>query len=69
MSVRGPQQLRGIKRQAEKQGWTVTKTNGGHLRWMPPGGGECVISEGTRIGNSRSVQNTLARLKAKGLRL
>ena len=60
--------MRGMFRDAavqgdfERDGWTVEKTGGHHLKWTPPGGGRAIYSASTP-GDGRTLKNTLAQLK------
>jgi len=36
--VRIPQHLRSLARKAQAEGWTLTVTGSGHIRWKPPRG-------------------------------
>lgn len=54
-------------RLAKRQSWTVTPTQGGHLRWVAPGG-QSVWTPSTP-GEGRSLANTRARLERQGLTL
>lgn len=70
MSPRGPAQIRDLMRKAHQQGWKIAVTGSGHLKWTPPwaGGGQ-IITSGSRLGGGRSVANTRAMLKSKGLKI
>jgi hypothetical protein len=50
---------------AEKQGWTVTYTGSGHYKFKSPSG--AVVFTSSTPGRSRSLTNTKALLKRKGL--
>jgi hypothetical protein len=53
------------KKQAERAGWTVTMTGGGHLKWRSSSG-QVVISPATP-SDRRSVLNTRRDLRNAGL--
>jgi hypothetical protein len=49
-------------RKVQDQGWVVTRTNGDHLRWQPPGGGMPIYSASTpRSDNIRAHLRLLKR--------
>lgn len=52
---------------AEGQGWVVTHTRNGHVKYVSPDG-EIVIGSATP-GGGRSTLNTRARLMRAGLRV
>lgn len=65
-----PKHLRPAARMARAQGWTISVTGKGHLRWSPPSGA-AVITGATpqRYGHGpRNARRQLARagLGAKG---
>ena len=51
-----------------KKGWSVTKTGGSHLKWVPPSGKGFVFSPSTP-SDSRSNKNTIAQLRRAGLEI
>lgn len=53
-----------LMREAEDQGWTVSKTNGGHLRWLSPQG--ITVFSSYSAGDHRTLKNTKSQLKAAG---
>jgi predicted RNA binding protein YcfA (HicA-like mRNA interferase family) len=53
-----------LKRKAEKQGWTVEVTNGGHRRWTSPQG-EKVFSALTP-SDHRAIKNIIKELARRG---
>ncbi len=57
-----------IARIAMKKGWSVTKTGGSHLKWVPPSGKGFVFSPSTP-SDSRSNKNTIAQLRRAGLEI
>jgi predicted RNA binding protein YcfA (HicA-like mRNA interferase family) len=61
--------LRQLVRRAERLGWEVAVTNGGHLRWTGPDGQAIVITAATPHGGSRTHRNTVALLRRAGLDL
>lgn len=70
MSIRGvkiPQQLRPLARQAAAEGWVITRTGGGHLRWKPPEGAP-VFTGSTPKRFGHGDMNTRGQLAKAGLR-
>ncbi len=61
-------ELRPLVAAAFEQGWEVTITGGNHLRFKSPGGA-IVFSPSTPRGGCRSVENTKAELRRKGLKI
>lgn len=61
--------IRQIKKQAERQGWTVTLGRGGHYRFYPPEGHPemSVMTVSTSPGNTRALNNCIADLKRSGV--
>lgn len=59
-------ELRQLVRRAQRQGWAVTYTGGGHLRWQAPDGA-LVFTPSTPNGGCRSLENTRADLRRVGL--
>jgi predicted RNA binding protein YcfA (HicA-like mRNA interferase family) len=53
-----------LVKQAESQGWVVTKTNGSHLRWLSPTG-RIVFSTSTP-SDKRGLLNTIKELRVGG---
>lgn len=66
--IRVARELRPFVIAAIEQGWTVTKTGGGHLRFQPPKGAP-VFTPSTPGGGNRSIDNTRAQLRRAGLNL
>lgn len=58
-----------LERTAVEQGWTVGKTNGGHLKFAPPPGTGGPVFVSFTPGDFRSIRNTRAMLKRRGLKL
>jgi predicted RNA binding protein YcfA (HicA-like mRNA interferase family) len=58
--------LKRLRRLAERQGWRVEPTGGGHLRWRSPRCGR-VIFTASSPSDYRALQNILSHLKAEGL--
>lgn len=50
---------------AAQQGWTITLTAGGHVRWASPTG--AVVFSPTTPSDRRARRNTIARLRRSGL--
>ena len=57
--------IRELKAHAESQGWVVTPTKNGHLKWVSPAGA-VVISPSTP-SDWRSMKNHVAYLRRAGL--
>lgn len=53
-----------LVRKAKSQGWTITYTGGGHLKWVSPTG-EIVFSSSTP-SDTRTLKNTKQQLKMRG---
>jgi predicted RNA binding protein YcfA (HicA-like mRNA interferase family) len=60
-----PEPFRKAARAARRAGWTIERTRGGHLKWIPPAG-EWVITPASPSVPS-SIPNTLALLRRAGL--
>lgn len=58
-------ELRDLVKLTTRQGWTVRRTNGGHLAFNAPDGGT-VYAAATPGGGCRSVANTRAELRRHG---
>lgn len=66
--VQLPEALRGAGKRARKQGWTITQNRRNpHLRWESPEG-TVVWTPSTPNGGKHSRGNSLAQLRAAGLR-
>ena len=52
---------------AIQQGWRLSLTGGGHLRWTPPGDESTVFTPSTP-SDYRGVLNCMAQLRRAGLR-
>lgn len=63
MASRGD--IRKLVKAARRQGWTVERTSGGHLRFAPPRGAYIVVSFSP--SDHRSWLNARARLRRAGL--
>jgi hypothetical protein len=61
-----PEPLRRLAAAARADGWLLTVTGGGHLKWMPPQGGAPVFTASTP-GDWRSSRNARAKLRRAGL--
>lgn len=59
-------ELRPLVSAAIEQGWEVTLTGGGHLRFKAPTGA-LVFCASTPSGGRRSIENTEAMLRRAGL--
>jgi predicted RNA binding protein YcfA (HicA-like mRNA interferase family) len=51
---------------AEKQGWEVRKTNGGHLKWISPYGG--FVFSALTPSDNRAIQNIVHQLQTRGFK-
>lgn len=58
--------FRSLARTAREQGWKITQTKRGHLKWTAPGGG-AVITASTP-SSARSVWHSRAELRRSGLK-
>lgn len=60
--------LDALVRDAKRQGWTVSRTRGSHLRFCPPPSkpGPCIFGPGTP-SDSRGIKNLRAHLRRAGL--
>jgi len=56
--------FRALIDEATKQGWEVTKTNGGHLRWLSPTGK--VVFSSFSPSDRRAIKNTMSQLRLNG---
>ena len=54
--ISNTKEIREYIKEVEKQGWTVVKTNGDHLKWISPSGG-FVISASTSSDRKRFFYN------------
>lgn len=61
MSTRGFKRLKPLIEHALSEGWEVTRTAGGHLRFTKPG--LPAICTGSTPSDHRSPRNALARLR------
>lgn len=61
-------ELKKIALVAVEQGWRITMTGSGHLRWLPPQGGSPVFTASTP-DDYRTVRNCRSSLRRAGLRL
>lgn len=52
---------------AEKAGWTVERTRGGHLRWKSPKGP--VVFSASTPSDHRAVKNHVSEMRKAGLNL
>lgn len=66
--IRVARELRHLVVAAIEQGWEVTKTNGGHLKFKAPGGG-LVYTPSTPGQGKRGIENATAELRRAGLDL
>jgi hypothetical protein len=59
--------LHALARALRKQGWDVSRTNGGHILWMSPTGDR--IYGASTSGGGRGDRNLKAQLKKAGAKL
>lgn len=64
--VKIPAHLRALARRARAEGWTVTRTGSGHVRWSPPRG-RPVITGSTPESYGHGPRNALKELAKAGL--
>jgi len=60
--------IKRIIQEAKDQGFTVSKSKSGHIKWHAPDGKSIVVSSGTP-SDSRAMANMKSRLKRVGLRI
>ena len=58
-------ELRVLEKQAINQGWRVSYSNGGHLKWIAPNGK--VVFTSATPSDGRAIANITSNLKAAGL--
>lgn len=56
-----------LVREAERQGWVVTTTGGGHLKWTGPEGG--LVFTPSTPSDVRALKNATADLRRNGLQV
>lgn len=55
---------------ARAAGWVVERTQGRHMRFVPPGGkGRIVVASGTPGDGARAIRNLRADLRREGLKV
>jgi hypothetical protein len=59
-----PKDLGELMSQAKEQGWSVTKTNGGHFKWLSPLGAFFFSSQ--TPSDRRALQNVKKDLRING---
>jgi len=59
--------MRELKALAESQGWKVTPTGGGHLKWVSPQG--AIVFGPSTPSDWRSMKNHVGYLRRAGLRV
>lgn len=69
MSADGRKEVRLLIRAAKRQGWVVERGGGGHYRLFPPDGHTPAVSVPTTPGRGRSLRNTVALLRRRGLKV
>lgn len=60
--------IKQLMRIAQEQGWEVSNTNGGHLRWRPPNNAPLVFTASTP-SDRRAIHRILRDLQRSGLRV
>lgn len=60
--------FRKLARQARKQRWEIVKTSGNHFKWIPPDGGDYVVSSNS-ASDMRAVKGLRASLRKHGLKI
>jgi len=72
MKIKVPEAFRQAASDAERQDWSVTRCRGSkHLRFTPPEGApdrSPVFVPSTPHGGNRSISNSIAKLRRRGLR-
>lgn len=61
--------LNQLKTLAENQGWDVSLTSGGHLRWDPPDKRFRPVFSASTPSDYRALNNIKSRLKRAGLQI
>lgn len=51
-------------KQAEDQGWNVTKRNNGHLKWVSPSG--TIVYSAASPSDNRAIKNITRELRIRG---
>lgn len=64
MSVK--KELKEVLREAERQGWTVTETGGGHYKLVPPNKDKPIVYIGKTPSDFRALANIIARMRKSG---
>lgn len=62
----GSKDVRQLIRAAEAQGWAVSRTRGGHLRWRAPSG--ALVFTASTPSDWRALANILSYLRRNGLK-
>lgn len=55
-----------ITKQAEREGWRVATTGGGHLRFIPPDKSQPIVHAAATASDPRAVANLEADLRRSG---
>lgn len=56
-----------LSKQLESDGWTVTATNGGHLRFVPPDKSLPIVHAAATSSDPRALANLEADLRRSGM--
>lgn len=59
--------LKEITHHAEEEGWSVTHTKGGHVRFLPPDKGADIVIAPATSSDHRGIANLRANLRRSGL--
>ncbi len=60
--------FRDIRREAERQGWVVETTRGGHWRFLPPDKAKPIVHISGTPSDRRDLDNSIALLRRSGFR-
>ena len=62
-------EMRVLLKQAERQGWRVSPTRSGHIKFVPPDPSIPALVTGSTPSDRRSLRNLQADLRRRGLTL
>jgi predicted RNA binding protein YcfA (HicA-like mRNA interferase family) len=60
--------FKGIRKEAERQGWRVEVTKGGHWRFVPPDPTKPMVVTSSTPSDHRTLDNFIGRLRKSGFR-
>ncbi|MEX0755714.1 MAG: hypothetical protein WD556_11455 [Actinomycetota bacterium] len=66
MSVK--KDLKEVFREAERQGWKVTQTPGGHWKLVPPDPSKDIVHTGKTPSDHKALANVIAQMRRSGFR-